>query len=167
MEAAEGVRDEVMRAWRSSTPRTCSALTKSSIASWSAREPTLSALRRRPIMPPKGSPFSRETRITTTAHHVGPATAVEIRDIVGMLDDGVIAGIVALDATRDEVLDAQAWLGSDDYLHRDLHHPRQGKAARIFDLLDAEGPERDEAQPRQRFPSIFRRRRASDGRHGL
>ena len=83
--------------------------------------------------------------MTATNDPVRPATASEIRDIVGTLDDSVIASIVALGATREEVLEAQVWLSSDDYLHRDLHHALQGKAAQIFDILDAELPEPDEA----------------------
>jgi hypothetical protein len=71
------------------------------------------------------------------------ATASEIRDIVGELDDGVIAGILALGATREEVLEAQNWLISDDYLHRELQRTLQGRAAAIFEILEAELPEPD------------------------
>jgi hypothetical protein len=72
------------------------------------------------------------------------ATASEVREIVGTLDDSVIASIVALDATRDEILEAQTWLASDDYLHRELHHSLQGRAAQVFDLLEAELPDPDQ-----------------------
>jgi hypothetical protein len=71
------------------------------------------------------------------------ATASEIRDIVGALEDSVIASIVALRPTPEEVLEAQAWLSSDDYLHRKLHHSLHGRAAKVFDILEAELPEPD------------------------
>jgi len=71
------------------------------------------------------------------------ATASEIRSVVGELDDSVIASIVALGATREELLEAKAWLGSDDYLHRKLHHTLQGRAAEVFDILEAELSEPD------------------------
>jgi len=71
------------------------------------------------------------------------ASAGEIRDIDGTLDDGVIASIVALGATREEILEARAWLASDDYLHRELHHSLRGRAAEVFDILEAELQEPD------------------------
>ncbi len=81
--------------------------------------------------------------MTRIDHHDRAATASEILDIVGALDDSVIASIVALGATREEILEAQAWLTSDDYLHRELHHPLHGRAAQGFDILEAELPEPD------------------------
>lgn len=66
------------------------------------------------------------------------ATASDVRAAVGDLDDSVIASIVALGATREEILEAQAWLASDDYLHRELHHSLHGRAADVFDILEAE-----------------------------
>lgn len=81
--------------------------------------------------------------MTTADHRERAATASEIRDIVGPLEDNVVASIVALGATRDEVLEAQAWLASDDYLHRELRHALQGRAAQVFEILEAELPEPD------------------------
>lgn len=71
------------------------------------------------------------------------ATASEIREVVGTLDDSVIASIEALGATREEIAEAQAWMTSDDYLHRELHHALSGRAAAVFDILEAELPEPD------------------------
>jgi len=71
------------------------------------------------------------------------ATASEIRAIVGALDDSLIAAILALGATREEILEAQAWFTSDDYLHRELHHSLRGRAALVFDILEAALPELD------------------------
>lgn len=69
------------------------------------------------------------------------ATASEVRHIVGDVDDSVVASIVALGATRAEVIEAQTWLTSDDYLHRALHHTLQGRTAQVFDILEAELPQ--------------------------
>lgn len=70
-----------------------------------------------------------------------PATANEVRAIIGPCDDEIVAGVVATGATRDEVLEALAWLASDDYLHRKLHHSLSGRAADVFDVLEARWPE--------------------------
>ncbi len=70
-----------------------------------------------------------------------PATVQDIRDIIGPSDDAVLTNIVALGATREEVLEAFAWLSSDDYLHRKLHHSLTGRPALVFELLEAKFPE--------------------------
>lgn len=81
--------------------------------------------------------------MTATQQGGRPATASEIRAIVGPLDDAVVTGILQLGATRGDILEAQAWLTSDDYLHRELHHALQGRAAQVFEILEAELPEPD------------------------
>jgi hypothetical protein len=73
------------------------------------------------------------------------ATAQDVRDILGPVDDGLVASILALGATRDEILEANTWLSSDDYMHRQLHHGLTGAAALVFDILEAELPEPDRA----------------------
>lgn len=72
-----------------------------------------------------------------------PASAREIREILGPVDDSVITSILAVGAAREEILEANAWLSSDDYLHRALHHGLSGRAALVFDILEAELPEPD------------------------
>jgi hypothetical protein len=72
-----------------------------------------------------------------------PASAGEIREILGPVDDSVIASILAVGPARGEILEAFSWLSSDDYLHRELHHGLSGRAALVFDILEAELPERD------------------------
>jgi hypothetical protein len=72
------------------------------------------------------------------------ATATEIRSIVGPADDAIISSILALGATRDDVVEAKTWLVSDDYLHRKLHHSLQGRAAEVFEILEAELAQPDE-----------------------
>jgi len=71
------------------------------------------------------------------------ANAQDIREILGPVDDTLIAAILAVGATREEVLAAHTWFNSDDYMHRQLHHALRGAAARVFDILEAEMPEPD------------------------
>lgn len=73
-----------------------------------------------------------------------PATATEIREIIGPVEDATLTSILEVGATREEVLEAYVWLSSDDYLHRQRHHTLSGRAARVFDLLEAELPEPDQ-----------------------
>jgi hypothetical protein len=73
-----------------------------------------------------------------------PATASEIREIVGPIEDEILTGILALGATREEVLEAETWLSSDDYLHRQLHHGLSGRAAEVFAILETTLPEPDQ-----------------------
>ncbi len=82
--------------------------------------------------------------MSTPSKDPKPATANEIRAILGPSDDSVIVEILKVGPTYDEVLEAYAWLASDDYLHRRLHHNLHGRAAEVFDILEAEMPEPDE-----------------------
>lgn len=56
------------------------------------------------------------------------ATASEIVAIVGHLDDGVIARILATGATPAEVLEAFTWTHADDQLGRELLRRPHGAA---------------------------------------
>lgn len=68
-------------------------------------------------------------------------SAGEIREIIGDLEDETILEILAIGPTEAELVEAQTWLASDDYLHRALHHTLEGRAARVFELLEAQLPE--------------------------
>jgi len=78
--------------------------------------------------------------MTAIHQHEKPATVHDIQEIVGPCDDEVLASIVAIEATRDEILEAFAWLGSDDYPHRKRHHTMRGRPAEVFAILEAEFP---------------------------
>jgi hypothetical protein len=65
-------------------------------------------------------------------------TAREIGEIVRELAAATIASIIATGATREEVLEAYAWLSADDSLHRELHHMPHGTVARVYEILEAE-----------------------------
>ena len=74
-----------------------------------------------------------------------PLTANEIRQILPRPDDDLVSAILALQATREDLLEANAWLSADDDLRRERHEALHGKVAAIFELLDAritEEPER-------------------------
>ncbi len=66
------------------------------------------------------------------------ATAEEISTIVGAVENGTLAAIVATGATREEVLEANTWLTADDQMHRELHHAPGGVVARVLAILEAE-----------------------------
>jgi hypothetical protein len=67
-----------------------------------------------------------------------PATAEEIVHIVGRVENGTVAAILATGATRDEVLEANTWLTADDDMHRELHRQPRGVVAQVLNILEAE-----------------------------
>ena len=71
------------------------------------------------------------------------ATPSEIVAIVGHLDDGVIARILASGATPAEVLEAFTWAHADDQLGRELLRRPHGARA-VFDILMREEPDPEE-----------------------
>jgi hypothetical protein len=75
--------------------------------------------------------------------------AEEIHDIVGTLDDALVAAIIATGATIKDVSEAHAWLTADDSLGKELRHPCQGRAAMVCDLLasEIEPPEQPARRP--------------------
>jgi hypothetical protein len=73
-----------------------------------------------------------------------PATASEIIEIIGRLDDGVVARILATGATPAEVLEAFTWVSADDQLGTELQHGRHGAAGAVYDILLQEEPDPEE-----------------------
>jgi hypothetical protein len=73
-----------------------------------------------------------------------PATASEIIEIVGHLDDSVIARILATGATPAEVLEALTWVSADDQLGTELQHGRHGAVGAVYDILLQEEPDPEE-----------------------
>ena len=53
-----------------------------------------------------------------------PATAAEIKEIVGPLDDAVLMSIVETEATPAEVLEAFTWATADDQIGTELEASR-------------------------------------------
>ena len=73
-----------------------------------------------------------------------PATAAEIIEIVGPLDDSVLIRIVETEATPAEVLEAFTWATADDQIGTELEHRSRGAVARVYEILKREEPEADE-----------------------
>jgi hypothetical protein len=73
-----------------------------------------------------------------------PATAEEIRAIIGPAEDDLVARIMATGATEGEVLEAFTWSNADDALGRELGRAPRERVAELCDLLAAEEPAPDE-----------------------
>jgi hypothetical protein len=63
-----------------------------------------------------------------------PATAAEIRHVVGDLDDVVVSAILRTKASVEEVLEAIRWLCGEG------EAPLHGIARAVHDILEAEQP---------------------------
>lgn len=70
-----------------------------------------------------------------------PATAAEIIEIVGPLDNSVLMRIVETEATPPEVLEAFTWDAADDQIGTELEHRPRGAVARVYEILKREEPE--------------------------
>jgi hypothetical protein len=70
-----------------------------------------------------------------------PATAQEVLEIVGPLDDSVLMRIVETEATPAEVLEAFTWTTADDQIGTELEHRPRGAVARVYEILKREEPE--------------------------
>ena len=73
-----------------------------------------------------------------------PATAEEVLEIVGPLDDSVLMRIVETEATPAEVLEAFTWATADDQIGTELERGPRGAVARVYEILKREEPEPDE-----------------------
>jgi hypothetical protein len=73
-----------------------------------------------------------------------PATASEIVEICGHLDDGVITRILATGATPAEVLEGFTWATADDQIGTELGHGRTGAAGAVYEILMQEEPDPEE-----------------------
>ena len=75
-----------------------------------------------------------------------PATAAEIIEIVGPLEDAVLMRIAETGATPGEVLEAFTWATADDQIGTELEHRPRGVVAQVYDILMREEPEPDEGR---------------------
>jgi len=72
------------------------------------------------------------------------ATASDIIEIVGHLDDGVTSRILATGTTPTEVLEAFTWATADDQIGTELRHGRSGVAGEAYEILMQEEPDPEE-----------------------
>jgi len=73
-----------------------------------------------------------------------PASASEIREIVGPLEDGVVAKLLDVGPTGEEVLEAYTWLRADNRLEHRPGFELHGRAARVLAILEQIEPDVDE-----------------------
>jgi hypothetical protein len=73
-----------------------------------------------------------------------PATADEISEIVGPLEDDVLQQILKEGPTAAEVLEAFTGANADDQLGTELERGPRGAVARVYEILKMEEPEPDE-----------------------
>jgi hypothetical protein len=63
------------------------------------------------------------------------ATASEILQIIGPLDDAVLMRILGTQATAAEVLEAYTWAYADDQIGTDLERSPRGAVATVYRIL--------------------------------
>ncbi len=73
-----------------------------------------------------------------------PATAREIIEIVGPLEDDVLLQILEAGPTAAEVLEAFTWADADDQIGTELERGPRGAVTRVYDILKMEEPKPDE-----------------------
>ena len=76
--------------------------------------------------------------------HAAAATAAEIREILGPLDDSVLTQIIETEATSAEVLEAFTWFTADDQLGTEIGRGPHGVVLRVYEILRMAEPEPDE-----------------------
>jgi hypothetical protein len=69
-----------------------------------------------------------------------PATAAEIRGMVGDVDDTVISSILGTEASAVEVLQAVQWFRGAGGLEDEAGHEPHGAVRAVYEILQAEEP---------------------------
>ncbi|MDR3536367.1 MAG: hypothetical protein P4L71_07690 [Acetobacteraceae bacterium] len=69
-----------------------------------------------------------------------PASAAEIRRMVGDIDDAVVSSIMATQASAAEVLQAVQWFRGGGGLEDEPGHEPHGAVRAVYDILQAEEP---------------------------
>lgn len=72
------------------------------------------------------------------------ATAREVTEIVGRLDDDVMMEILGTGASPVEVLEAFTWLTADDQIGTEIERGRRGATAAVYEILSRVEPDPDE-----------------------
>jgi hypothetical protein len=70
-----------------------------------------------------------------------PATASEIRAIIGEADAAVVTSILRTEASPAEVLLAAEWVRGDSGLEDEAGHVPHGAVRAVYEILSAEEPE--------------------------
>lgn len=72
-----------------------------------------------------------------------PASASEVRNILGPVDDEVILRVLETGASPPEVVEALNWRHADDQLGQTLLRQPSGRVAAVCDILSADDDEED------------------------
>jgi len=70
-----------------------------------------------------------------------PASASEIRGMIGDVEDSVVTSILRIAATPAEVLQAAEWFRGDRGLEDEAGHEPHGAVRAVYEILSAEEPE--------------------------
>ena len=70
-----------------------------------------------------------------------PATAAQIRRMVGDVDDAVVSSIERTGASAAEVLQAVQWFRGGGGLEDEAGHEPHGAVKAVYEILQAEEPE--------------------------
>ena len=85
-----------------------------------------------------------------------PASAAEITEIIGSLDDAVLVRIIATEATTAEVLEAFTWANADDQIGTELERrPRGAAGGLVYEILEGEEPNPKSEGELRRAPDCF------------
>ena len=66
-----------------------------------------------------------------------PLTAGVVIEILGPHDDNVVAEIIGLGATRRDLLEARAWLDSDDYMSVARRKPPRLAVEKLCEIIES------------------------------
>lgn len=72
------------------------------------------------------------------------ASASDVIEILGPLDEGLVARIVALQPTPAELLEAKAWMAADHYMGPAGKPPPTGVVKEVCELVEAVEAELEE-----------------------
>lgn len=73
-----------------------------------------------------------------------PATGIEVRRILGPVDDELVMSILATGATAEEVVEAYEWFGGNDRMGTDLDRTRRGRVGAVYEILARDYEEAEE-----------------------
>ena len=73
-----------------------------------------------------------------------PATGIEVRRILGPVDDELVMSILATGATAEEVVEAYEWFGGSDRMGTDLDRTRRGRVGAVCEILARDYEEAEE-----------------------
>ncbi len=68
----------------------------------------------------------------------------EAKQVLGPVDDTIVADVIRTGASREELVEALAWIGSDDALMRAGRRQPSGTVASLVEILTADEEDVDE-----------------------